>query len=156
MNLAKRIIAVVGAPALLAGLMLAGSASVTLAIATPKLPDTIKFTDTVILGSTTDSLTSTSCTLTGAGGSSYPCFMSGTGTEDVSSVSITGNFGPISLQFVGNNCDFGSGVQAGAKVVPVTGRITFDVPKPTSSPNVETVKGTLVVRSGGTGSCSAS
>jgi hypothetical protein len=78
MSLVKRLLVIVGVPALLAGFMMAGSASAAPTVKSgPSLPYTAHFTATVITGGNSFALYSTSCTLTGAGGASHPCFLSG-------------------------------------------------------------------------------
>jgi len=103
MKIAKRIITVVGAPALLAGFMLAGSAAATPALAGPSMPYTVTFKADVILANTTASLDSTSCTLTGSGGTAHKCFLGGAATigpppsGTLSLTSTNGSFQPVTL-----------------------------------------------------------
>jgi hypothetical protein len=116
MKLAKRIITVVAAPALLAGIMLAGSASAKPTVASgPKLPFSIAFTVTATVGTTTASVTSTSCTLTAAGGTTHTCFLAGAASlgvdePDTGNFAVTGTgFGPVTVSLTQESSSCGDG-----------------------------------------------
>ncbi len=154
MKVVKRIIAVVGAPVLLAGFMLAGSASARPATATgPALPETATFTAQVITGTDTFTVVSTSCTLTGNGGHAYACFLSGSGTLGdpiTGNIAITGaKFSPITLALTQetSNCGAGSGIQiesSGPKNVEA--RISVNTNHIIQTgPNMYTVAGTIKI-----------
>jgi hypothetical protein len=117
MKLAKRIITVVAAPALLAGIMLAGSASARPAVAKgPKLPFSIAFTVTATVGTTTAAVTSTSCVMTAGGGARFTCFLAGAaslGDPDTGNFAVTGSgFGPVTVSLTqeSDNCADGTGL----------------------------------------------
>ena len=155
MKLAKRIIAVVGAPALLAGFVLAGSAGATPALAAPKLPYTVTFTATAIVGTSKATVTSTSCTLKAGGGNNHSCFLAGSamigGDQPATgNFAITGDgtFGPVSLSLTqaSSNCADGTALvilPKGPETVNAKGTITNNVTQ--TGPNTFTIHGTVKV-----------
>lgn len=123
MRLTKRLMAVIGLPALLAGVLLAGSASSSPSISAGARYATVKFSAVAIFGTTTFTVDSTSCTLNLAGGTGLKsCFLSGSGgldakgEIDTAHIAITSNKGPITLSLSSlNSC---LGVGSGAAVTP--------------------------------------
>jgi len=123
----RRFIAVLAALALLVGLMLAASAGSTPAVSYGPEFGSVSFTAVVIPGTTTFTITSTTCTLHEDGHSGkVACFLSGAGTYNnqgniaTANVAITSSFGPISLAFshLHSSCSEGTGV-AVTKTGPV-------------------------------------
>lgn len=119
MKLSRRFLAVVGAPALLAGLMLAGAASSSPTVSAGSQFGSVTFKAVGIPGTTTFTITSTTCSLKETGqGAAVPCFLSGSGTYNnqgniaTANVAITNSFGPISLAMtqLHSSCGVGSGV----------------------------------------------
>ncbi len=155
MKLSTRIFAVIGAPALLAGLLLAGSASSAPTVSAGSSFGNVTFTAIGIPGTTTFTITSTSCTLkeTG-GGAAKSCFLSGAGTYNnqgniaTADVAITSKFGPISLDFTGlhSSCGVASGV-AVTKTGPVP--VVATLPGPVN-PGAGMVSGTIKIWNTGT------
>jgi hypothetical protein len=151
MKLAKRIIAVVGAPALLAGFMWAGSASAKPALTGASLPYTVTFTATVITGTSTATLDSTACTLKGGGGASHSCFLGGSavfGDPTTASLAIVGDgpsFGPISLSLTEESSSCGDGTALLTSKGPETVNAKATITKVTGTGPSFTVKGTIKI-----------
>ncbi|MDQ1358518.1 MAG: hypothetical protein QOF20_2095 [Acidimicrobiaceae bacterium] len=163
MNVARRIIAVVGAPALLAGVMLAGSAAARPSVSASPLSDTVTYTATVITAGDHFTINSTSCRLHDAGTSgSIPCRVSGAGTLDAqgqpqtADVAITSADGPISLHIVNNyGCGTGTGIEIDRTgPTPVTAEALVSSSTNTSA-NMLVVKGTFKVYDGTHNVCRA-
>jgi hypothetical protein len=127
LKLSSRIFAIIGAPALLAGLMLSGAASSKPAVKAPPTGGTkfaiVNFTAVVIPGTTTFTIDSTSCDFFGVFFGEVegdPCFLGGAGTltnqgqPQTANVAITTPYGPISLSFVGlhSSCATATGLEA--------------------------------------------
>ncbi len=117
MKLSQKIIAGVGAPALLAGLLLTGSAGLTSAdTSLSKLSDRITYTASLIQGGTHLTINSTSCTVHEAVGgvpdTTSSCHLGGAGTN-LLSVAITGSDGQVAYQetFAGPGCTSGTGIE---------------------------------------------
>jgi hypothetical protein len=119
LSFCRRMVAVVAAPALLVGLLLAASAGSTPALSYGSEFGSVSFTALVIPGTTTFTITSTTCTLHEDGHSGkVACFLSGAGTYNnqgniaTADVAITSSFGPISLDFphLHTSCSEGTGV----------------------------------------------
>jgi hypothetical protein len=131
MKLSKRIITMAGAPVVLAGIMLVGSAAASPAVkpaATPTIPYTVTFTADVTTGNSSFAIDSTSCTLTGNNGKTQPCFLGGAGTlgpPESGSLSITDTkgdaFGPISLNLTQETATCADGT---AVVITKNGPVT--------------------------------
>lgn len=173
MKLRKRIIAGIGAPLVLAGLLLTGGAAATpaAAIKNAVLPDAIQFTSTVIVGTTTATVNSTSCTLTDSNGKTFTCRVSGAGSFSSTAMSsggdkatwdsitasanlaITGSFEPITLSVTGNeNCLSGTGTAVTKKgPVAVNGKVLINNVSEIGTSPVFTVKGTIKVNTASVG-----
>jgi hypothetical protein len=151
MKLAKRIIAVVGAPALLAGFMWAGSASAKPALTGASLPYSVAFTATAITGTSTATVDSTVCTLTGKGGVNHSCFLGGAaifGDPTTASLAITGDgsFGTISLSLTEESSTCGDGTALLTSKGPETVNAKATITKVTQTgPNTYTIKGTIKI-----------
>lgn len=123
MSIATKLIAIIGAPALLAGFILAGSASSSPSVSVGQQYATVKFTAGVIFGTTTYTIDSTSCTLNlTQAGKTVSCMLTGTGGLNnqgkiaTANLAITSKKGPISLSLSGlHSC---LGVGSGAAVTP--------------------------------------
>lgn len=156
MKLSKRFFAVAAVPALLAGLMLAGSASSSPTVSAGSSFGSVTFQAVGIAGTTTFTIESTSCTLkeTG-GGAAKSCFLTGAGTYNnqgnlaTADLSITSKFGPISLDFTGlhSSCATASGV-AITKPGPVP--VVATLPGPVNPSSSGVVTGTIKIWNVGT------
>ena len=156
MNVAKRIIVVVGAPALLAGVMLAGSAAARPSVSASPLSDTVNYTATVITAGDHFTINSTACRLHDAGTpGTIPCRVSGAGTLDqwgqpvTADIAITSADGPISLHIVNNyGCGTGTGIEIDRTgPTPVTAEALVSSSTNTSA-NMLVVKGSIKVYDG--------
>jgi uncharacterized membrane protein len=132
MRWTKRLAAVVGVPALLAGLLLAGSASTTPSVKAGQLEGTIKFTGSVILTGSTFAVDSTSCTIKFPGDPFLAvCFLSGAGDLSNQGKIVSANIAitssethpaTLSLTDLNATCGIGSGLfvsQGGTPVAAV-------------------------------------
>jgi hypothetical protein len=156
LKLSTRFLAVVAAPAMLAGLMLAGAAGSSPTVLGGSKVATVNFTAQVILGTNTFTIDSTSCTIKGTlvGGGSESCFLSGSGTFtgknklDTANIAITDASGPISLSLSGlkNECATGTGVAVVGPPAPVVATIAGPLVPSKSG----VVSGTIVINNTGT------
>jgi hypothetical protein len=174
LKLRKRIIAGIGAPLILAGLLMTGGAAATpaAAIKNAVLPDTVQFTSMVIVGTSTATVNSTSCTLTDSNQKSFDCRVSGAGSfsstvmstgdsvwDSISAsanLAITGSFEPITLSVTGDeNCLSGAGTAVTKKgPVSVNGKVLIRSISEIGTSPVFTVKGTIKVSTASVG-CAA-
>jgi len=152
MRVRTRLVAVVAAPVLVAGLMLAGAAGSSPAVTGGSSFGSVKFTAVVIAGTSTVTMTSTSCTISETSveiGKDDSCFLSGAGGLNnqgnlaTANLAVTSSYGPITLSLSGlhSACGTGTGISVPPKGNPVP--VVATIAGPVNPSKAGIVSGTI-------------